>query len=133
MGELVVRAARLGLNHIGSYDNDQGNFAEVNSWTTLDVLYSYTFSGLIGDGDTTITVGANNLLDEDPPALYRCEEGFSDTVNQTCGQRGGRFFPAGSANAGLYNRGWVDRPGYDDRASHDLRGVIAYVRFKHLF
>ena len=121
-------AARLGLNHIGSYDNDQGGFAEVNSWTTLDVLYSYTFSGLIGDGDTTLTVGANNLLDEDPPALYRCEDGFSDPVAQSCSQRGGRF-----TSSGLYNRGWVDRPGYDDRAGHDLRGVIAYVRFKHLF
>lgn len=124
--------ARLGYNHIGSYDNDQGGFAEVNSWNTLDVLYSYTFNGLIGEGDTTITVGANNVLDEDPPALYRCEDGFIDAANQSCGQRGGRFIQSGP-NAGRYNRGWTDRPGYDDRAGHDLRGVIAYLRFKHVF
>jgi len=111
--------ARAGLNHIGSYDNDQGNNTEINSFTTLDAMYSYTFNGLIGDGDTTLTIGANNLLDEDPPALYR---GDADGVRQ------GRFLADGR-----YNRGWVDRPGYDDRAGHDLRGVTAYVRFKHAF
>ena len=111
---------RLGMNHIGDYKNDQGNNATINSWTTVDVLYAYTFNGLIGDGDTTLSIGANNLLDEDPPTLYRNIEGTNE--------RQGRFLPSG-----LYNRGWSDRPGYDDRAGHDLRGVVAYVRFKHLF
>jgi len=111
--------ARLGLNHIGGYKNDQGGNAEINSFTTLDAMYAFTFNGLIGDGDTTLSIGANNLLDEDPPALYR---------NDANGERQGRFLPSG-----LYNRGWTDRPGYDDRAGHDLRGVTVYARFKHVF
>jgi outer membrane receptor for ferrienterochelin and colicin len=113
--------ARIGTNHIGSYDNDQGNNIEINSWTVWDVLYSYQFAGLIGDGDTTLSVGINNLFDQDPPALYR--------DNNDDGVRDGRFNPT----TGLYNRGWIDRPGYDDRAGHDLRGQVAYIRFKHVF
>jgi hypothetical protein len=112
--------ARLGLNYIDGYDNDQGNNAPVDSWTTLDAMYSYTFAGLIGEGDTTLAVGVNNLTDEDPPALFRDDDGD--------GAPDGRF-----TSAGLYNRGWVDRPGYDDRAGHDIRGRIVYVRFKHAF
>ncbi len=122
--------ARAGFNHIGGYKNDQGNNADINSWTVLDALYSYTFTGLIGDGDTTLSIGANNLLDEDPPALYR------NTVDPATGNlvRQGRFINnPGASNDGFYNRGWVDRPGYDDRAGHDLRGRVVYVRFKHAF
>ena len=91
----------------------------INSWTVWDAMYSYTFNGWLGDGDTTLTLGVNNLLDEDPPTLYR---------NDANGERQGRFLPNG-----LYNRGWSDRPGYDDRAGHDLRGQVVYLRFKHLF
>jgi len=112
--------ARLGVNHIGDYTNDQGNDAVINSWTVWDAMYSYTFNGWLGDGDTTLTLGVNNLLDEDPPTLYRNVPGTD--------QRQGRFLPNG-----LYNRGWSDRPGYDDRAGHDLRGQVVYLRFKHLF
>jgi iron complex outermembrane receptor protein len=122
--------ARLGVNHIGEYENDQGGNAVVNSWTVWDAMYSYTFNGLIGEGDTTFTLGVNNLLDQDPPALYRCET--QDPVSGACLERGGRFFTSGT-NAGKYNRGWTDRPGYDDRAGHDLRGQVVYLRFKHLF
>jgi iron complex outermembrane receptor protein len=118
--------ARLGVNYIGDYTNDQGNDAVINSWTVWDAMYSYTFNGWLGDGDTTLTLGVNNLLDEDPPTLYRNDP--------NTGERQGRFFtdPA-EANFGLYNRGWSDRPGYDDRAGHDLRGQVVYLRFKHLF
>jgi hypothetical protein len=112
--------ARVGMNHIGEYDNDQGGGATINSWTTVNAMYAYTFNGLLGDGDTMLSVGANNLFDVDPPALYRNVPGTD--------QRQGRFLPNGN-----YNRGWVDRPGYDDRAGHDLRGVVVYVRFKHAF
>jgi iron complex outermembrane receptor protein len=111
--------ARVGVSHIGNYKNDQGNNTEINSWTVWDVLYSYTFNGLIGDGDTTLSIGVNNLLDEDPPALYRGDAN---------GVRNDRF-----NDDGTYNRGWTDRPGYDDRAGHDLRGQIVYARFKHAF
>jgi len=117
--------ARLGVSHIGSYDNDQGNNAPMDSWTVLDALYAYSFSGLIGDGDTTLSVGINNLLDEDPPGLATAQSdcNVSSCIINT---------PTNAAN-GLYQRQWVNRPGYDDRAGHDLRGQVVYVRFKHLF
>jgi iron complex outermembrane receptor protein len=111
--------ARLGMNHIGGYTNDQSNNAVINSWTVLDAMYAYTFTGWLGEGDTTLAVGVNNLLDEDPPAMYRANAD---------GERQGRF-----KDSGIYNRGWTDRPGYDDRAGHDLRGQTVYVRFKHAF
>jgi iron complex outermembrane receptor protein len=112
--------ARLGVGYIDSYTNDQPtNDPEIDSWTTLDALYSYTFSGLIGEGDTTFSIGANNLLDEEPPGLH---DNNADGTPQT------RF-----NSDGTYNRNMFDRPGYDDKAGHDLRGRIVYVRFKHAF
>lgn len=111
--------ARLGLNYIDSYKNDQGNNREVNSWTTLDAMYSYTFTGLLGDGDTTFSIGVNNLGDKDPPGLVRADAN-------------GNPIPRFDED-GLFVRGLFDRPGYDDRAGHDLRGRIVYVRVKHAF
>ena len=111
--------ARLGLNYIDSYKNDQGNNREVNSWTTLDAMYSYTFTGLLGDGDTTFSIGVNNLGDKDPPGLVRADANGNPIQ---------RF-----DENGLFVRGLFDRPGYDDRAGHDLRGRIVYARFKHAF
>jgi hypothetical protein len=102
------------LRYIDGYSNDQTGDSPVASWTSLDLLYSYTFAGLIGDGDTTISVGMNNALDEDPPALNR-------------------GLPRIDPVTGIYNRGWIDRPGYDSRAGHDLRGRIIYFNFKHAF
>lgn len=111
--------ARLGLNHIDSYKNDQGNDREIDAWTTLDAMYSYTFSGLVGDGDTTISIGVNNIGDKDPPGLV---------TNNPDGTPQLRFNTDGSYNRALFNR-----PGYDARAGHDLRGRIVYARFKHAF
>ena len=102
------------IRYIDGYDNDQSGNNPVDSWTTLDLMYSYTFAGLIGDGDTSITVGVNNVTDEDPPALNR-------------------GVPRVDPVTGIYNRGWIDRPGYDDRAGHSLIGTEYYIRFKHAF
>jgi iron complex outermembrane receptor protein len=117
--------ARLGTTHIGDYRNDQGNNAPMDSWTVWDAMYSYTFNGLIGEGDTTITLGVNNIADEDPPGLATAN---SDCLTTSCTING----PI-NPTTGRYNRQYVNRPGYDDRAGHDLRGRILYVRFKHLF
>jgi iron complex outermembrane receptor protein len=102
------------IRYIDGYDNDQSNNSPVDSWTTLDLMYSYTFAGLIGDGDTSITLGVNNVTDEDPPALNR-------------------GVPRVDPVTGIYNRGWIDRPGYDSRAGHSLVGTEYYIRFKHAF
>ena len=115
---------RVSLRYIDEYKNDNSGNAPIDSWTTVDLLYSYTFAGLIGDGDTTVTIGMNNAFDEDPPALTRCET----VVNNECSETVTRF-----RSDGTYNRGWIDRPGYDDRAGHDIRGRIVYLRFKQAF
>ncbi|MDX1480965.1 MAG: TonB-dependent receptor [Woeseiaceae bacterium] len=105
--------------YIDSYVNDQSNDAPVASYTTWDAQYSRVFSGLLGDGETTLTLGVNNIADKNPPALRRFD-GDGNFIE--------RF-----ADDGTYERGWIDRPGYDDRAGHDLRGRIVYLRFKHAF
>ena len=117
--------ARLGVSHIGDYRNDQGNNAPMDSWTVLDAMYAITLNGLIGEGDTTITLGINNILDEDPPGLATAN---SDCLEGPCTVNG----PI-NPDTGRYNRQYVNRPGYDDRAGHDLRGQVVYLRFKHLF
>jgi iron complex outermembrane receptor protein len=106
-------SANLTFRHIDSYKNDQSNDAEVDSWNTIDAQYSILLPGLIGEGDTRLTVGVNNLTDEDPPALYR---------NDANGNR----LPLQGAG-GVFDG--IDRPGYDDRAGHDIRGRIVYFRF----
>jgi iron complex outermembrane receptor protein len=112
-------SANLTLRYIDSYKNDQSCDGEIESWTTLDAQYSILLPGLIGDGDTRFAIGVNNLTDEDPPALVRNAE-----VNDICtNQR----LPLQNSSTGVFDG--IDRPGYDDRAGHDIRGQIFYVRF----
>lgn len=105
--------------YIDGYENDQSNNAPVASWTTWDAQYSRVFSGLLGDGETTLTVGVNNIADKNPPVLTRFD-GDGNLIT--------RF-----NDDGTYNRGFNDRPGYDDRSGVDIRGRIVYVQFRHLF
>ena len=105
--------------YIDGYENDQSNNAPVSSYTTWDAQYSRSFSGLIGDGETTFTLGVNNIGDKNPPILTRAN---ADGTLVT------RF-----RDDGTYNRAFNDRPGYDDRSGADIRGRIVYVRFKHAF
>ncbi|MCY4182992.1 MAG: TonB-dependent receptor, partial [Gammaproteobacteria bacterium] len=109
------------FRHIDEYRNDQSNNGIVEAWNVLDAQYNQVFPGLLGLGDTSVTVGVNNLLDEDPPRLTRLDAS-------------GRELPPFAPSAGgvIYN-GASDRPGYDDRAGHDLRGRIVYVRFTQDF
>lgn len=58
------------VRHIGGYEDDGGG--SIDSFTTLDAnarwsLGSFPGFGAGGDLETTITLGAANLLDEDPP------------------------------------------------------------------
>ena len=61
----------------------------------------------------------NNIGDKNPPVLTRYN-GAGELIT--------RF------NAdGTYNRGFNDRPGYDDRSGADIRGRIIYFQFRHSF
>ncbi len=56
------------VRHIGGYEDDGGG--SIDGFTTLDANVRWSlgsFPGLGADYETTITLGAANLLDEDPP------------------------------------------------------------------
>ena len=113
-------AANITARYIDGYKNDQSLNGPVDSWTTIDAQYSITLPGLITEGDTVLTVGVNNLTDEDPPALYRC---LTQDVAGNCTA----LRPTQNPSSGIFDG--IDRPGYDDRAGHDIRGQIIYLRF----
>lgn len=109
------------FRYIDSYRNDQSRNGVVDSWETFDLQYNYVFTDLLGFGDTSITLGVNNVTDEDPPRLTRLDAN-------------GNELPASRpSSGGLIFDGLSDRPGYDDRAGHDLRGRVVYLRFSQDF
>ncbi|MGI9250832.1 MAG: TonB-dependent receptor plug domain-containing protein [Pseudohongiellaceae bacterium] len=110
------------LRYIGGYTNDQSNNGKVDAWETVDVQYNYFTSDLIRDGgDTRFTFGINNLFANEPPRLTRLDGDGNER-------------PALRPNAGgMISDGLSDRPGYDDRAGHDLRGRIVYLKVTQSF
>ena len=109
------------FRHVSDYRNDQSNNGVVDDWNTLDIQYNYVIAGLLGDGDTSLSVGVNNVTDEDPPRLTRLDS------------NGNELPPSRPSSGGMIFDGLSDRPGYDDRAGHDLRGRLVYVRFTQDF
>ena len=109
------------FRYIDEYENDQSNNGIVDAWKVFDAQYTYTMNGLIGEGDSSFTIGANNLFDEEPPALTRLDSNGNPRPYQS------------PSAGGLITDGLADRPGYDDRAGHDLRGRIVYVKFSQGF
>lgn len=74
-------SANLIVRYISGYDDGRttGTVEEIDSWTTLDVQYAYNLSDWTGlDGDTVLTVGSNNVLDEDPPFVASNVSGGND-------------------------------------------------------
>ncbi|MXW19329.1 MAG: TonB-dependent receptor [Gammaproteobacteria bacterium] len=60
------------VRHVGGYEDDGGG--SIDSFTTLDANVRWSLGGFLGFGaglgadyETTLTLGAANLLDEDPP------------------------------------------------------------------
>ena len=109
------------VRHIDEYLNDQSRNGHVSAWNVVDVQLNHVFPGLLGGGDTELTLGVNNVFDEDPPALARNDAN-------------GNPLPASRPSSGgfIYD-GLSDRPGYDDRAGHDLRGRLVYLKFTQDF
>ncbi|NQZ79454.1 MAG: TonB-dependent receptor [Colwellia sp.] len=61
------------VRHIGGYDDRTPNndYESIDSFTVFDSQYSFNTSGLIGEGTTSLSIGVNNLTDEEPPAIDR--------------------------------------------------------------
>ena len=54
------------LRHVGGYEDDGGG--SIDSFTTLDLNARWSLGGRLGERfDASVTLGAANLLDEDPP------------------------------------------------------------------
>ncbi|QIB65124.1 TonB-dependent receptor domain-containing protein [Kineobactrum salinum] len=74
------------VRYIDGYTNDANDEA-VDSFSTLDLQYAFSVNELIGDKKTYFSIGANNILDEDPPTLgYRDRPGFDDSVHDVRGR-----------------------------------------------
>lgn len=59
--------------------------ADIDDHVTVDVQYSYQFQELLGFAGPTLTVGAINLFDEDPPTLDD-GPGFDSKIHDPRGQ-----------------------------------------------
>ena len=54
------------VRYIDSYEEEAGG--SVDSWTVLDLQYSYRFD-VLDDNEATVTIGVLNATDEDPPEV----------------------------------------------------------------
>ena len=73
--------------HVGGYEDDGGG--SIDSFTTLDTNIRWSLEGLLRDGtETSITLGAANLFDADPP--YVAIAGSYDS--RSADPRGRRLF-----------------------------------------
>lgn len=62
--------ANLIVRYISDYEDGRSAATanKIDSWTTVDVQYSYDLTDLLKfQGNTKLTIGANNVMDEDPP------------------------------------------------------------------
>jgi iron complex outermembrane receptor protein len=108
-----IHEAALGVNYTDGYRNDQSNNGPVGSFTTVDLRYAVHLEKLFGTANAIqLSIGANNLLDRDPPALRRAD------VN-------------GVALSGTLTD--YERPGYDALAGADIRGRVYYARALYEF
>ena len=106
----------LGDNHsLNATARYVDSYAKIDSYATVDIQYSMVIPGLLGDNDTVLTIGANNVFDEDPPAL-RTADANGNIITQ--------------ADSPI---GFINRPGYDDRSGVSLLGRIVYLRLKQSF
>ena len=82
---LGAHSANLIARYIDGYLNDQ-NDTPIASWTTFDAQYSLT-TDLGFAKRTTLTFGANNLFDKDPPSLGdRVRPGYDDVMHDVRGR-----------------------------------------------
>lgn len=77
-------SASFAVNYIGEFDGDEdAGFGDktVDSMTTVDATFSY-----FGIENTTLTLGATNLFDEEPPFSHHDFMGFVNTTHSGQGR-----------------------------------------------
>ncbi|MBN1377596.1 MAG: hypothetical protein JXA04_00005, partial [Gammaproteobacteria bacterium] len=80
-----AHSINLFARHIDSYMDDQNN-AQIDSHTTFDVQYRYTFSPISDTSDgISVSVGGINVTDEDPPYVAT-NGGFDSKVHDPRGK-----------------------------------------------
>jgi iron complex outermembrane receptor protein len=78
-------AAIATLRYINSYDNDQYG-GTIDAHTTLDLQYNLTLDAIFDDTDMTLSLGAINVLDEEPP-VYGGRPGYDRYMHDPRGRQ----------------------------------------------
>lgn len=71
--------------YIGSYTDDQSRLP-IDSQLTIDARLTFSLAGLTGSEESTISLGAINLFDVDPPALA-ARPGYDNEVHDIRGRQ----------------------------------------------
>jgi outer membrane receptor protein involved in Fe transport len=77
--------ASMAINYIGAFKQDAAvateGMGDVDSWTTVDTTVNY-----IGIENTTLSLGATNLFNEEPPFAYHDFMGFVSGTHNSQGR-----------------------------------------------
>ena len=77
--------ASMAVNYIGEFKQDASvateGMSDVDSWTTVDTTVNY-----IGIENTTLSIGATNLFNEEPPFAYHDFMGFVNSTHNSQGR-----------------------------------------------
>jgi iron complex outermembrane receptor protein len=77
--------ASMAINYIGEFKQDASVATEgmndIDSWTTVDTTINY-----IGIENTTLSIGATNLFNEEPPFAYHDFMGFANSTHNSQGR-----------------------------------------------
>ncbi len=77
--------ASMAVNYIGEFKQDASvateGMSDIDSWTTVDTTVNY-----IGLENTTLSIGATNLFNEEPPFSYHDFMGFVNSTHNSQGR-----------------------------------------------
>ncbi|ASP46519.1 TonB-dependent receptor plug domain-containing protein [Cognaticolwellia beringensis] len=77
--------ASMAINYIGEFKQDASvateGMSDIDSWTTVDTTVNY-----IGIENTTLSIGATNLFNEEPPFAYHDFMGFANSTHNSQGR-----------------------------------------------
>ena len=77
--------ASMAINYIGEFEQDTSvaadGISDIDSWTTVDTTVNY-----IGIENTTLSLGATNLFNEEPPFSYHDFMGYVNSTHSAQGR-----------------------------------------------